>query len=323
MAGFKYNAVCNQAGAIVCDLEGKVDLDDLAIFDMLKEFAAWEGCRRMIYNGHTYFLFSWKLVPERLPFSRVKTRSPVKARYSKLCDVGLIAAHPDNVKAGQSWYKFGKLYGQFTNIDPSSEKLTRPSKETGPSLFQDRPRPGSETGPVPEKGRNDTTNLIQSIDSTNNEEAPDQDSVNTGEDSPPLSETPPLGPGTWAYHYWLPAFNDMFLQLQGGDENPERLDYVFDKKDFRDFQLIKGKLRKLYHKDFTRVRDATEDELLKAFVWLMKKATADKWLRENWRPSNLNTQFNSIISLKGKAWSGLQKRQEFTDYFTQKYGTYG
>ena len=314
MAGFKYNINCNQAGAIDAGLLGSFDLDDLGIIDMLDDFSSWEGCKKMIIDGSTYYLFSWKLVPDRIPFSRVKSRSAIKKRFEKYCEFEILEAYEENARLSQSWYKFGPRFADLKNLGPSSRKADRPSRKTVRSVQGDGDDPSRETATVSPGGHNDYTNESIIKESNYNEEVPKQNgSLNEEDLSSPSSAAPLLSAKNWG-KVWASEFDRVFKALQ---ETDDPIPYSFSPRDFGGFNQIRKKLVGLYkgkHKS-----DPDEDTLFVSFKWLLDKATGDKWLRDNWSPANINTQFNSIIALKNGRKVIPGKAEEFNNYFAQKY----
>ena len=129
--GFQYCVKSYQKAADEVGLRGKINSIDLEIIDMLYEYIKFEHIKRLDFDDRRYFNFRWELIAERLPYSGINGRSASKARFKKLCDVGLIESHPENRKLGQSWYCFGSLFFAF-----HSQK--REKKDIHPSIFPDR-----------------------------------------------------------------------------------------------------------------------------------------------------------------------------------------
>lgn len=157
--GFKYTVVASQAGAIRAGITpAQLDLTDLAIFDAITELAGWDGIEKMTAGGKIYFKIDWSVIPKRLPFAGLNSRSPIKKRIAKLTAAGLLDPHPDNIEAGQSWFCFGARYGQFINQEEAPARPEHPVREKDtPSSTEDGPRPLLETDPVLNGGRNEYT----------------------------------------------------------------------------------------------------------------------------------------------------------------------
>lgn len=104
----KYNILINQKACI--DAGFNLDIVDLAIFELLKDFALTEKCKKLNTPERQYFLFNWKLVNTQLPILGLNSRQSVFKRFEKLKECELIIPHPDNQNLSQSWYSFGKNY---------------------------------------------------------------------------------------------------------------------------------------------------------------------------------------------------------------------
>ena len=149
--GYDYNITISQVGANNAGLAGRVDIIDLAIYQMLLDYAHINGCKQMQHSGKTYYFFSWTLIKDRIPYARVNSRSGCKRRFKTLCDCNLLEAHPDNQSLGQSWFCIGSKYNEFKNYPTHPEK-SHPVHENvhPPSIIMDTP--------VHENGHNDYTN---------------------------------------------------------------------------------------------------------------------------------------------------------------------
>lgn len=124
----KYNILINQKAVI--DAGFDLDIVDLAIFELLKDFALTDKCQKTLgSDGKTYFLFNWRLVNSQLPILGLNTRQSVFKRFDKLKDCEIIVANSDNMKLGKSLYCFGVNYermifrGSDLAIEPVNESL--------------------------------------------------------------------------------------------------------------------------------------------------------------------------------------------------------
>ena len=189
--GFEWKLEQSQVGAVAAGLEGKVDIVDLAVLDILVQYSTLDGCKRITQGGKTYFLFSWTIIPKRGPFVPVKSRSAVKVRIKTLCDQKLLEPHPDNVSNGQSWFAFGPVYAAYKNFAPVRQTLHPSGKQDGstdnpvrnpadPSGMPDGPRPEFGMDPVRNAGRNDCTFSDPTI----------SDSLVEEEENQPIDELP-------------------------------------------------------------------------------------------------------------------------------------
>lgn len=102
----KYSWIIDQRAAIESGFG--LDVIDLSIFALLKDFAAEPGCKKMNENGHTYHLFSWKLVTQQQPVLGLNTKRSVTRRFEKLAECNVMHPHPDNKGMKLMWYRFGE-----------------------------------------------------------------------------------------------------------------------------------------------------------------------------------------------------------------------
>lgn len=102
-----------------------VDVIDLSIFALLRDFAAEPGCKKMTENGHTYYLFSWKLVTQQQQILGLNTKRSVTRRFEKLSDCDVINAHPDNKSLKMMWYRFGDGAPKLMRSTKNETDLTR------------------------------------------------------------------------------------------------------------------------------------------------------------------------------------------------------
>lgn len=165
LTGYDYHIVISQIGANNANLKDKVDLIDLAIFEMLLKYKDYSGCKKMQSDEKTYYFFHWSLIKTRIPFSGINSRSGAKRRFKTLCECGLLEAHPDNQTLGQSWFATGYVYDMYANfgepvhekVTPSTKKSPRPQQDTPPSTKMDTPPSTVVDTPVHENGHNDST----------------------------------------------------------------------------------------------------------------------------------------------------------------------
>lgn len=115
----KWSIEINQRAII--ENEFDLDLVDVAIFDIIKDFSCSQTCRKTVENGHVYFWISWKLIVDQGPILNLKTRQSVYLRVEKLIKCELLERHPQNKVLSQSWFCFGKNYDKMigsTTIQP-------------------------------------------------------------------------------------------------------------------------------------------------------------------------------------------------------------
>lgn len=104
----KYNISINQKVAI--DLKLDIDIIDLAIFDMLKDFSGSTACKKMQDNSRSYFSVPYKKVLDELPLLPINKPDGIYRRFKKLELSGIIEMHPDNAKLSMVWFCWGRNY---------------------------------------------------------------------------------------------------------------------------------------------------------------------------------------------------------------------
>lgn len=117
----KYTVLINQKAIIDQGLD--IDFSDGAIIDWMLSFSAHASCQRMVENGQCWYWFSYSLIVNELPMLRMKKDS-VYRRMKNLAAIGLIIAHPKNMKSGQTWFSFTPKMGGITHgfkSEPSDE----------------------------------------------------------------------------------------------------------------------------------------------------------------------------------------------------------
>lgn len=107
----KYNILINQKAVIDCGFD--LDIVDLAIFELLKDFSLSKDCKKLTVDGLVYFLFNWRLVNVQLPILGLNSRQSVYKRFEKLIACDIISPNPENKALCQSWYSFGPNYDKL------------------------------------------------------------------------------------------------------------------------------------------------------------------------------------------------------------------
>jgi hypothetical protein len=149
----KYNLNINQYAVFNNPEFSCLTLQDLVVFDFVKDFANSSACKR---NSDGYFWIKHTIVSDALPILGVFNeesqsrkdicRAKIAQIMRKLCKVGLLSASPDNEAKGISEYGFGANYDKMIfakdaqkNSDPSKNLLppyqnstTSPSKNLLP-----------------------------------------------------------------------------------------------------------------------------------------------------------------------------------------------
>lgn len=88
----------------------EVDMVDLAIFDMLKDYTPCDACKKMQHNGKQYFSVPYKKVLSELPLLPITKSDGIYRRFKKLEQAGIIEMHPDNAKMSMVWFSWGRNF---------------------------------------------------------------------------------------------------------------------------------------------------------------------------------------------------------------------
>jgi hypothetical protein len=120
----KFSICVNQKAAIDSGL--KLDIVDLAIFELLKDFSHVESCKTIQEDGKTYYLFHWKLINQQLPILNLNSRHSVYQRMKKLSDAGILIASKDNQANSMSYYRFGPKHEQLIFVNNTGVANTTP-----------------------------------------------------------------------------------------------------------------------------------------------------------------------------------------------------
>lgn len=166
----KWTVSINQRAAV--EMQLNVDMIDLAIFDMLKDFTPCAACRKMQDSERQYFSVPYKKVIDELPLLPIKTPDGIYRRFKKLEQAGLIEMHPENAKMAMVWFawgrnfqalSFGKTPGyksegtpRFISVPPRMKIRTPPDENPTYNIGNPIPsytgtRTGSETTTAAEK----------------------------------------------------------------------------------------------------------------------------------------------------------------------------
>jgi len=142
----KYNLNINQYAVFNNPEFSCLTLQDLVVFDFVKDFANSSACKR---NSDGYFWIKHTIVSDALPILGVFNeesqsrkdicRAKIAQIMRKLCKVGLLSASPDNEAKGISEYGFGANYDKMIfakdaqkNSDPSKNLLPPYQNSTTP-----------------------------------------------------------------------------------------------------------------------------------------------------------------------------------------------
>src|SRR5689334_15905890 len=114
----KYNININQLAIQQLDL--KMDLVDCSVLDYCRCFAMNDGIKTKEFEGKRYYWFDYATLIENMPLLGITTKNGLWRRFKKLCDLGVMIAHPDNQTDGESYYAFGAVCQKIFFFDPST-----------------------------------------------------------------------------------------------------------------------------------------------------------------------------------------------------------
>ena len=102
----KYNISINQKSII--DLKINIDISDAAILDWMLQFSHSLKINKIDFNGKTYYFFSYQKIKNDLPILSIG-KDAIYRRLKKMCDIGLLVAHPENQTLNRPFYSFSEL----------------------------------------------------------------------------------------------------------------------------------------------------------------------------------------------------------------------
>jgi hypothetical protein len=161
----KYNLNINQFAVFNNPEFATLTLQDLVVFNFIKDFANTSSCKR---NSDGFFWIKHTIVSDALPILGIvneesSSRKPIcRAKISqimrKLCKVGLLAASPDNEAKGISEYAFGENYDKMI-FAKDEQKNSNPCKNLQPPYQKNTTPPSKNL-----QGYNSNKDIIDIID---------------------------------------------------------------------------------------------------------------------------------------------------------------
>ena len=135
----QYTIAINQA-AYMAHFPG-LRMAHIAIVDWFSKFTHSPRIKKIIHDGQNYFWMRYEKVLEELPVLGVAKRQ-LQRIVKQLCDVGILQAHPDNARMGQSFFAFGENYWK-------THTTTIPTEEPAPTTKEPEPEPVPPPPPAP------------------------------------------------------------------------------------------------------------------------------------------------------------------------------
>ena len=132
----KWTISINQRAAVELGLE--VDMIDLAVFDMLKDYTPCAACKKMQDGEKQYFSVPYKKVLSELPLLPIKTSDGLYRRFKKLEQAGILEMHPENAKMAMVWFAWGRNF-QALSFDNTPGYKSEGMEQT-PGFISDPPR---------------------------------------------------------------------------------------------------------------------------------------------------------------------------------------
>lgn len=191
----QYTVVINQA-AYMAHFPG-LRMAHIAIVDWFTKFTHSPKIKKLIHQGQNYFWMKYEKVLEELPVLGVAKRQ-LQRIVKQLCEVGILQAHPDNARMGQSFFAFGENYWKtHTTTIPTEEPAPTTKEEPEPEPAPPPPAPPAPPEPAPP-------------------DSPEQEPIAVPETTAiTVSETAPQPPQPAFHHHepidaqkWLRAYNE-------------------------------------------------------------------------------------------------------------------
>lgn len=128
----KYNIYINQYSAVASGLD--IDLIDLAIFDMIKDFANCNECVKINTPEGVFFWISAQKIMDDMPLLGIKTKNGIMKHIDRLCDAQILVKHPNCQHYKMQLYQFGENYDKML-FDVST---TNKSEQVPTKVYSDR-----------------------------------------------------------------------------------------------------------------------------------------------------------------------------------------
>lgn len=151
----KYSININQKAAISLGIN--VDMTDLAIFDMLKDYTPCDVCKKLQHDGRLYYSVPYKKVIDELPLLPIKTSDGIYRRFKKLEQSAILEMHPDNAKLSMVWFTWGRNFSAMC-FNSTLGYLSDPPDEK-PGVTGEDPRMKNRTPPDKYPTHNNTFSL--------------------------------------------------------------------------------------------------------------------------------------------------------------------
>lgn len=131
----KYNITINQK--TILDLKLNIDISDAAILDWMMQFSHSLKINKIDYQGRVFYFFSYQKIKDDLPILSIG-KDAIYRRLKKMCDIGLLIAHPENQTLNRPFYSFSQLMLSIfiDHADPTVQTPTPSVFETEPPTVQ-------------------------------------------------------------------------------------------------------------------------------------------------------------------------------------------
>lgn len=108
----KYTIVINQKALASAGLVNKLNIADMAIFDVVKSFMECNSSKKkvMLVDNTQYVEIKASLLLQELPLFGTMSRQTFHKRMSKLCSCELLKRYDKNQLEGRSFYTKGRLW---------------------------------------------------------------------------------------------------------------------------------------------------------------------------------------------------------------------
>jgi len=313
----KYTIHVNQAGADEAGLRGLVDIIDLAVFDAFKDFANSNRCEKKIDDaGRVWFWIDYNLIVAELPYCGLNNKDSVYRRMRKLAEAKIIEFHPENQKAGRSFFSWSVNYDALVTTTKPTDEIPKGPKDLRTTIRRGTDNNPKGYGQQSEWGSDRKPNYHN----TNNHTTNQQTKAGTAADAPDIGPTVLVietveadgkngtasrggGPQTKS---WTRVAAEVFDQVAEEKCTAHRIDYqpfnwsVCQEENFRQLKMLRDKA---ICPDFKAKNNAepTEEQIIGSFRAVFRlaweyfyKIQKEKGGALHYTPTSIYKSYNNI-----------------------------
>lgn len=136
----KFHIHINQQAII--ENKFQLDLIDAAILDFINSWVVEGGIKKKDFEGSTFYWLDYKWMAQQMPLLGIKSKDGVYRRLKKICDQGLLIAHPENQSIGKPHFAFGPkfkllLFKQASDQGPNAPYQSPNTSRNNPERHTD------------------------------------------------------------------------------------------------------------------------------------------------------------------------------------------